>query len=95
MEIRTTEEARKNIEDFTLRHINLLLEKKRIDADIKALKQEYKEEGVPTAVLIRAFNEIKSDKKRTETEKFEFDVIKGYLEDNKDIDDGICALNEA
>ena len=39
MEIRSTEEARRNIEEFARRFLNLQKQKKQSDEDIKALKQ--------------------------------------------------------
>lgn len=92
MEIRTTEEARKNTEDFAKRYVNLLLEKKKVDQDIKALKQEFNEEGVPTGVITKALNAIKANKKKTDSQIFEEETIQEWLEANTDIDDKIGEL---
>lgn len=92
MEIRTSAEARENIENFSKRYINLLKQKKELDADIKALKEEFKEEGVPVGIVTKVINKIKSDKKKSDSEIFEEDTIKEWLETNKDIDDEIGIL---
>lgn len=92
MEIRTSEEARQNIEEFTKRYINLLMEKKKIDEDIKALKQEFNEEGVPTGKVGSILNKIKANKKKSDAERFEEDTIQDWLESNADIDDKIGQL---
>lgn len=92
MEIRTTEEARQNIEEFTKRYLNLQMQKKALDQDIKALKDEFKEEGVPVGIVASVINKIKSDKKKTDSERFEEDTIKEWLESNADIDNEIGAL---
>lgn len=95
MEIRTTEEAKANIENFTKRYANLLQQKKELDADIKALKNEFKEEGVPVAVVTKVFNRIKANKKKTESQLFEEETIQEWLEANTEIDDQIGQLNAA
>jgi uncharacterized protein (UPF0335 family) len=92
MEIRTSEEARKNIEEFSKRYIELLKQKKDLDSDIKMLKEEFKEEGVPVGIVTRVLNRIKAEKKKTESEIFEEDTIKEWLESNADIDDGLGIL---
>ena len=92
MEIRTSEESRQNIEEFTKRYINLLKDKKRLDQDIKALKDEFKEEGVPVGIVTSVFNKIKAEKKKSDSEIFEEETIKEWLEANAEIDDGIGQL---
>lgn len=92
MEIRSTEEARRNIEDFARRFLNLQKQKKQIDEDIKALKQEFKEEGVPVNIVVAVINKIKQRKKKSDLEILEEETIKEWLESNKDIDDEIGEL---
>ena len=92
MEIRSTEEARRNIEDFPRRFLNLQKQKKQIDEDIKALKQEFKEEGVPVNIVVAVINKIKQRKKKSDLEILEEETIKEWLESNKDIDDEIGEL---
>lgn len=92
MEIRTTTEARANIESFAKRLLNLLKEKKSIDEDIKALKEEFKEEGVPVGIVTSVLNRIKAEKKKSDSEKFEEDTIKEWLEANTEIDNEIGIL---
>lgn len=92
MEVRQTEDARKNVEEFATRLLNLQQQKKLIDQDIKAIKEEYKEEGVPVSIVSKAINKIKAAKKKSESEKFEEDVITDWLEQNAEIDDKIGIL---
>ena len=92
MEIRSTEEVRRNIEDFACRFLNLQKQKKQIDEDIKALKQEFKEEGVPVNIVVAVINKIKQRKKKSDLEILEEETIKEWLESNKDIDDEIGEL---
>jgi uncharacterized protein (UPF0335 family) len=86
MEIRTTEEARKNVLEFSNRWLRLQLDKKVIDVDIKALKEEFKENGVPVSIVQSSLNVMKADKKRTEAELFEREKIREWL----DVDTAIC-----
>jgi uncharacterized protein (UPF0335 family) len=92
MEVRSTAQARENVETFAERYIELLKQKKALDQDIKALKQEFKEEGVPVSMVTRALNTIKANKKKTSAEIFEAETIQDWLESHKDIDDGISEL---
>lgn len=92
MEIRTTEEARTNIENFTKRLIELMKQKKALDQDIKALKDEFKEEGVPVGIVSSVLNKIKSNKKKSDSERFEEETIQEWLETNAEIDSGIGEL---
>jgi len=92
MEIKTSEEARANVEEFSKRFLELSLQKKAIDADIKAIKEEYKEEGVPVAIVAKAINNIKADKKKSDSELFELDTIKEWIQANSEIDDQIGEL---
>lgn len=92
MEIRTTEEARTNIENFTKRLIELMQQKKALDQDIKALKDEFKEEGVPVGIVSSVLNKIKSNKKKSDSERFEEETIQEWLETNAEIDSGIGEL---
>jgi len=93
MEIRSSEEARANIENFAKRFGELQKQKKVIDQDIKALKEEFKEEGVPVGIVCSMFNKIKAEKKKTDSQIFEEETIKEWLEANAEIDDVIGELN--
>lgn len=92
MEIRTSEEARTNIVNFTKRFLNLQQQKKAIDTDIKALKDEFKEEGVPVSIVAAVINKIKRDKKKTDSERFEEDTIQEWLVSDADVDNSIGEL---
>lgn len=92
MEIRSSEEAKEDILKFANAFLNLQLRKKELDEDIKVLKENFKEDGVPVAVVQKVVNMIKSDKKRSESELFELDTIKAWLESDKEFDDNLGAL---
>jgi uncharacterized protein (UPF0335 family) len=68
------------------------MQKKALDQDIKALKDEFKEEGVPVGIVTSVINKIKAQKKKSDSEIFEEDTIKEWLESNADIDNDIGAL---
>lgn len=92
MEIRTSEEARTNIVNFTKRLLTLQQQKKVIDLDIRALKDEFKEEGVPVSIVASVINKIKRDKKKTDSERFEEDTIQEWLVSDADVDSSIGEL---
>lgn len=92
MEIRSSEESRANIEEFSKRYIELLKQKKELDADIKALKEEFKEEGVPVSIVTKVLNTLKAKKKKTDSEIFEEQTIQEWLEENTEVDDGLGIL---
>lgn len=92
MELRSSNEIKSNIESFTDRLLNLLSEKKELDEQIKDLKQEFKEEGVPVGIVVSVLNKIKAEKKKTDSERFEEDTIKEWLLSNHDIDSKIGTL---
>lgn len=92
MEIRSTEEARQNIERFATAYIEKMLEKKALDEEIKELKDEFKEEGVPVGVVVSVINKLKSDKKKTDSEKFETNTIQDWLETNPNVDTLVSQL---
>ena len=84
--------TKQNIEKYAKRLLNLEQQKKIIQEDIKALKLEFKEEGVPVGVVSRVINQLKREKKQTESELHEEMVIKDWLSSNTEIDDEIGAL---
>ena len=92
MEIRSEQEARENVENFTKEYLKLLLHKKTIDQEIKDMKNNYKEDGVPVNAVCKAINAIKNSKKKTDSQKYEEDIIQDWLKQNKDIDDSISTL---
>ena len=91
-EIKTSEEARQNIENFTKRYLNLEEQKKELQEDIKALKQEFKEEGVPVQIVCSVINHLKKIKKKTDSQKFEEETILEWLMSNPEIDNQIGSL---
>lgn len=92
MEIRNSEEVRESIENFAKAYLEVLQEKKRIDEDIKVLKENFKEEGVPVGIVCKALNKIKAEKKRTDSERFEEETIQEWLQANTQIDDMLGIL---
>jgi len=92
MEVRSSDEVKANIEAFAVRLLNLFQEKKEIDEQVKDLKQEFKEEGVPVGIVVSAINKIKAEKKKTDAEKFEEETIKEWLLGNHEIDNKIGTL---
>lgn len=81
--------VRNNIEAFAERFLNLEKQKKTINDDIKALKEEFNQEGVPTQVVVKCINAIKKLKKKTDSEIFEEETIQEWLQASQSISDSI------
>ena len=79
--------------NFGRRYLNLMQERKKIGQDIKALKQEYAEQGLSVNSAVRVLNVIKSEQRRSNTELSELETIRELFLRSKDITDQIAELN--
>lgn len=77
--------------EFTKRYSRLLLERKEISEGVKDLKKEYEEQGLPTAIVVKAFSKIKSEKK--EKNHDEIESFRQYISKNDEIMKLISELN--
>jgi uncharacterized protein (UPF0335 family) len=93
MEIKSSEQAREGVIKYTKRYVELLKQKKTIDQDIKALKQEFAEEGVPAGVVSSLISKIKADLKKSDAEKFELDTMRDWIESVTEIVEDLQELN--
>lgn len=80
------------LKEFALRYINLMLQIKKIKQDIKALRQEFAEQGLDTAVVIRAIKQIQQEKKREMNEITNQQLMVDYLSKDKEFDDALTEL---
>ncbi len=78
--------------EFIQRFIRLQLDKKKIDADSKYLKQEYDEQGLPTRDVLRAYRLIKQEKKDV-ARADQVETFKTWLEENSATQDLISQVN--
>jgi len=92
MQTRSTEEARSNIIGCAEELLDLMMKKKEIDNDIKEMKQTWREEGVPVGIVTNLINVIKASKKKTDTELFELETIKEWLQADERVDNKIGEL---
>ena len=93
MEIISQEEAIEKIHNCANSLIELQLQKKAIDEEIKELKQSWKEDGVAVGKVMRCANNIKRRAKMTEADKFEEDMITDALESSEQFMSNIAILN--
>lgn len=93
MELKSSEQARTGVVEFAERYVELLKQKKVIDQDIKALKQDAAEDGVPAGVVSSLIGKIKSDLKKSDAEKFELDVMREWLESQTKLIETLQELN--
>lgn len=63
MSITLDNEVKKLTSEYALRYLNLELELKKIKEDMKALKNEYEEQGLETSVVLKALRMYKTDRK--------------------------------
>lgn len=82
-----SDETKTLVNEFAERYLNLLLQKKAVDQDVKELKQEFDEQGVPTKIVMKAINNLKRNKKSNDSEKFEIEKFEAWLAENQKIDD--------
>lgn len=87
-----TEESNQNIKDYVTELLEFQMRKKEIDEEIKALKQEYKDRGVAVSVVTTCVNKIKAQKKKTDSERFEEEMLIEMLESDINIDNSIGEL---
>lgn len=93
MEIKSSEETKKEILEFGKEYIKLLIEKKELAARIKEVKDNYKENGVPVQIVAASINRLIKRKKKTQTQLFEEDFIDTTLSEDSDIDNDIGVLS--
>lgn len=87
-------ETSKNLaQEFAVRYTNLLLKKKEIDAQIKDLKKEFEEQGLPTRSVIKVINTLKREKKTNPSILDEEEQFKEWLSVCTDLSSNIESLN--
>lgn len=86
------ETSHKNVLEFSQRYLNLLNSKKQVDLDIKALKDEFDEEGVPTKNIVKAINNIKRSRKISSSVQDEIDLFETWLNEDANISNTISDL---
>lgn len=88
-----TDETTENILKCARAIIELQIQKKEIDNDIKEIKQEFAEEGVPVGKVNKAISIIKSTMKQNAADILEQEIILENLEADEDIQNQIARLN--
>ena len=86
------ETSHKNVLEVSQRYLNLLKSKKQVDLDIKALKDEFDEEGVPTKNIVKAINNIKRSRKISSSVQDEIDLFETWLNEDANISNTISDL---
>lgn len=69
--------------EFSKRYTRLLLNRKNVNADIKELKKEFNEQGLPTNVVVKAFSLLRNEKK--EDHRSEIEGFKEYIQKNNEL----------
>ena len=93
MQIQSTEEVMEKVYDFAEQLIELQLQKKAVDADIKVLKDDFKEEGIAVSLVTKIVGKIKAEMKRTSGDILEEEILAEKMNANEKLKDSIAALN--
>jgi len=94
MEIRTTDETMVKVNEYAEKLIGLQLQKKAIDAEIKELKADYKEEGIAVGLVSKIIGKMKADLKKTSGEIMEEEILTEKLNANQSVVDMVSSLND-
>lgn len=78
--------------DFAVRYLELQRQKKIVDVDIKALKQEYAEQGIAYQNTLKALTSLQKHKKMSDNVRFEVEAIESTLEQSKKVQDALESL---
>ena len=72
---------------FAERYIRLQLQKKSLCEDVKELKKEFEEQGLPTKQVIKAIDRIRKELKEGSDSEVEINTFKNMLYDKTIIQD--------
>ena len=87
------DEVRDMVIEFVKRYIRLQLEIKKIKEDIKALKKEFSEQGIPMKICTTAYSMVRKELKDNEGYYEEVAVYKEWMFSSKDVTDLITELD--
>lgn len=86
-------EGKELTNQFVQRYTRLQLQKKNINQDVKVLRQEFEEQGLPTGDVLKAFNKMRSDKKAGDEKLEQIEAFKQWLESDRETQDLITELD--
>lgn len=78
---------------FAERYIRLQLQKKALCEDVKELKKEFEEQGLPTKQVIKAIDRIRKELKEGSDSEVEINTFKNMLYDKTIIQNGLTELD--
>lgn len=78
---------------FAERYIRLQLQKKSLCEDVKELKKEFEEQGLPTKQVIKAIDRIRKELKEGSDSEVEINTFKNMLYDKTIIQNGLTELD--
>lgn len=78
---------------FAERYIRLQLQKKSLCEDVKELKKEFEEQGLPTKQVIKAIDRIRKELKEGSDSEVEINTFKNMLYDKTVIQNGLTELD--
>ncbi len=78
---------------FVQRYTRLQLQKKNIGKDVKALRQEFEEQGLPTSDVLKALNKMRSEKRAGDEKLEQIETFKQWLQENTETQDLVTELD--
>ena len=92
--LKTNSDTKVVIERFVADLTDMEVKKQLILEEIKDLKNDYKEEGIPVALITKLFKKTLNDKKKTDSERFEEETITEWLAESKIVDEACLKLTK-
>lgn len=85
-------ESKNLAEQFMLQYIELLKRQKDLKNEIKAMRKQFNEMGLPTRLVIKAYNLMKAEKKEDKAEKANIESFKDFLVNNDEVQKAYLSL---
>lgn len=82
------------VERFIADLTDMEVKKQKIMEEIKDLKSDYKEDGLPVGVINSMFKIVQKNKKKSDGELFEEETIREWLEESKIVDEACLKLQK-
>jgi hypothetical protein len=86
-------EGEKLAVDFGNRYLNLMLQRKQLSKDVRVLRAEFEEQGLPTADVIKALNKIRTDKRAGDEKLEQIERFSEWLRGNQTVVDSLTELD--
>lgn len=87
-------ESKKLSVEFILKYIEMQKKLKYLKKDIKYMRQQFNEMGLPTRVVLKAYKEMTAEKKEDKNDRMNIETFKDLLINDNDIQVAYRELEE-